>query len=635
MSSSLYLLPLAYSQQLPFVPIFREEGTQPEAKLLAPAGIAVDPSSGNVYVADTANNRIQVFSSNGTFISRWGAYGAGNGSFNQPAGIAVDQQSNVYVADTANNRIQVFSSNGTFISEWGGYDLGEMGMKFPEGIAVDPSSGNVYVADTASDRILGLTSHSPITNVAFSNEVGEIYGNDTSMKIEPIYSGLESPTAIAFLGPDDMLVLQKQNNSIMRIVNGQMLDEPVLEDLGNNIKLVSDSCMCDMAILQNDNGTSYAFLYYFQAEATEDDGTTKVVNHLYRYDITNGKFTNPKLIFEMPTSLGTPHNGGKLMVGPDNNIYLTIGEIWRYQTKAQNFKNGSLPDGSSSILRFTPNGDPVDGGLLGESHPLDKYYAYGIRNSFGLDYDPFTGNIWMTDNGEDRGDELNIVRPGFNGGWNRVMGMSSFANASSLTDLELFNGTGKYYDPIFEWHESIGVTDLVFVPSDKLGKEYEGNLFVGEINSGYLYRFVLNQSRTGLLLNGSLSDGVANNNLERLETAFAKVNGGGITDLETDSDGHVYIVSSNGKIMRLEPIDTNATLPVIETTNVTDTAPVGINATDTNATDTGANATETTGATTGVSIVPGSTSLTDTAYQPNPVKLPLLSLSFPCKSPCN
>ena len=136
----------------------------------------------------------------------------------------------------------------------------------------------------------------------------------------------------------------------------------------------------------------------------------------------------------------------------------------------------------------------------------------------------------------------------------------------NLTDLEFFNGTGKYYDPIFDWCESIGVTDLVFVPSDKLGKEYEGNLFVGEINSGYLYRFLLNQSRTGLLLNGSLSDGVANNNVEKLETAFARINGGGIVDLEIGPDGLVYIVSSNGKIMRLEPINTNATLSSIETT---------------------------------------------------------------------
>ena len=79
-----------------------------------------------------------------------------------------------------------------------------------------------------------------------------------------------------------------------------MLDEPVL-DLGNTVKLMGGSCMCDIAILQNDNGTSYAFLYYFLAEVTEDDGTKKVINSLYRYDVTNGKFTNPKLIFEIPS----------------------------------------------------------------------------------------------------------------------------------------------------------------------------------------------------------------------------------------------------------------------------------------------------------------------------------------------
>ena len=74
-----------------------------------------------MYVADTANHRIQVFSSNGTFISKWGKYGCRNGTLRSPEGIAVDHDGNVYVADTANNRIQVFSSNGTFISKWGGY----------------------------------------------------------------------------------------------------------------------------------------------------------------------------------------------------------------------------------------------------------------------------------------------------------------------------------------------------------------------------------------------------------------------------------------------------------------------------------------------------------------------------------
>jgi aldose sugar dehydrogenase len=393
-------------------------------------------------------------------------------------------------------------------------------------------------------------SHHPISNVVFSSEDGEIYGNGTRIKIEPIYDELNSPTAIAFLGSNDMLVLEEKNNNIMRIVNGQMLDEPVL-DLGNTIRNLA--CMCDIAILQNDNGISYAFLYIYHAEVNEDDGITKVVNRLYRYDITNGKFTNPKLFFEIPSSREAIHDGGKLMIGPDKNVYVTIGDIEDFKTKAQNVKNGSLPDGSSGILRFTQNGEPVGGGLLGDTSPLDKYYAYGIRNSFGIDYDPITGNIWITDNGPDVGDELNLVRPGFNGGWNKTMGFSSFDGTFNLTDLEFFNGKGKYYDPIFEWSHSIGVTDLVFVTSDKLGKEYEGNLFVADYNSGYLYRFILNQTRTGLLLNGSLSDGGANNNLEKLEAVFAKIEGD-ITDLDIGPDGLVYIISHNGKILRLEPM---------------------------------------------------------------------------------
>ncbi|HYZ60520.1 MAG TPA: PQQ-dependent sugar dehydrogenase, partial [Nitrososphaeraceae archaeon] len=278
------------------------------------------------------------------------------------------------------------------------------------------------------------------------------------------------------------------------------------------------------------------------------------------------------------------------------------------------------------------NGDAVDGGLLGNTHPLDKYYAYGIRNAFGLNYDPFTGNIWMTDNGPGNSDEINMVSPGFNGGWRKIMGLSSLREGFNLTDLEFFNGTGKYYDPIFSWRETLGVTDLIFVPSDsKLGKEYEGNLVVADNNNGYLYRFLLNQSRTGLLLNGSLSDGVADTNIEKLYAVFAKISGGAVTDLEIGPDGLLYIVSLGpGKIMRLEPIDDSVTLPLIET-NITETTPVGTNRTATaNATETD-NTTETAGGTTitavggntttSVSIVPDSSTLTDTAYQPNPVQV--------------
>ena len=560
---SLYPFPSAFSSNGTFITEWGGEEGSGEGSMRSPSGITVD-QEGNVYVADTGNNRIQVFSSNGTFITKWGGkYGdTAADEMMFPSGIALDSLSgNVYVADTGNHRIRVFSTDGILIREWGGKcDSGDGEMRSPSGIAVD-QEGNMYVADTGNGVISVWSFPSHISEVGFSSEDGEIYGNDTGLKIEPIYDGLTLPTAIAFLGLNDMLVLEQSNKTVMRIVNGQMLDEPVL-DLGNTIRNLT--CMCDIAILQNDNGTSHAFLYIYQAEVPGDDGKTKVVNRLYRYDITNGKFTNPKIFFEIPAIRGGIHNGGKLMIGPDNNLYVTIGDTNGEETKAQNIKNGSLPDGSSAILRFTQNGEPVDGGgLLGDTSPLDKYYAYGIRNSFGIGYDPITDNIWITDNGPDCCDELNLVRPGFNGGWNKILGfsviqmlpvISSLDKTFNLTDLESFNGKGKYYDPIFEWFNAIGVTDLVFVTSDKLGKEYEGNLFVGDYNTGSLYRFILNQTRTGLLLNGSLSDGGANNNLERLEAVFARIEGGGITDLDIGPDGLLYIVSHDGKIMRLEPM---------------------------------------------------------------------------------
>jgi hypothetical protein len=116
-----------------------------------PLRIAVD-SSGNVFVADRGNERIQKFDSIGNFIGEWGSYGSGDGQFDYLSGIAVDNSGNVFVADRQNHRIQKFDSNGNFIGEWGSHGSGDGEFYLPGGIAVD-SSGNVFVADTCNDRI--------------------------------------------------------------------------------------------------------------------------------------------------------------------------------------------------------------------------------------------------------------------------------------------------------------------------------------------------------------------------------------------------------------------------------------------------------------------------------------------------
>jgi DNA-binding beta-propeller fold protein YncE len=109
-------------------------------------------SSGNVWVADRDNNRIQEFDSSGTYLMQFGIYGNGNREFSWPSAVDVDSLGNVWVADNLNNRIQEFDSSGTYLTQFGSYGSGNGQFHGPMGVAVD-SSGNVWVADAGNNRI--------------------------------------------------------------------------------------------------------------------------------------------------------------------------------------------------------------------------------------------------------------------------------------------------------------------------------------------------------------------------------------------------------------------------------------------------------------------------------------------------
>jgi glucose/arabinose dehydrogenase len=211
--------------------------------------------------------------------------------------------------------------------------------------------------------------------------------------------------------------------------------------------------------------------------------------------------------------------------------------------------DGDEPIGSGGILRITQNGDPVADGIIGTTYPLNLYYGYGLRNSFGIDFDPISGKLWDTENGPNYGDEINLVEPGFNGGWKKVQGVwylkgSNIGKESNKSPEGLvdFDGKGKYSSPEFTWKGRFGPTALKFLESNKLGEQYENDLFVGDIHNGTLYRFELNKDRSGLLLQGALTDMVANTTGE-LEKIVIGQGFGGITDLEIGQDGYLYVLS--------------------------------------------------------------------------------------------
>jgi|SRR5215211_8027438 len=138
----------------------------------------------------------------------------------------------------------------------------------------------------------------------------------------------------------------------------------------------------------------------------------------------------------------------------------------------------------------------------------------------------------------------------------RVLGISSNADGSHLEDdLGGFEGKGKYSDPEFSWRQSVAPTAIAFLSSDKLGKQYENDIFVGTVNGGNIFKFDLNNNRTELVLGNLLDDKVADTADELEDVTFAD-GLGLVTDIEVGPDGYLYVVSlGHEAIYRIVPAD--------------------------------------------------------------------------------
>jgi aldose sugar dehydrogenase len=390
--------------------------------------------------------------------------------------------------------------------------------------------------------------------------------NNPNLKVETVFKGLRPPTSMAFLGPNDILVLEKDDGTVQRIVNGTMLPQPLLQV---PVATESERGMLGIAVAKHKNGPAYVFLYYTESGGakTGDDATSQIDpagNRLYRYELVNNRLVNPKLLLSLPATPGPNHDGGTVVIGPDNNVYVVIGDLRSHRTQAQNVVDGPPSDGTGGIIRITQDGQAVADNPLGSAYPQNLYYAYGIRNSFGMDFDPLTGKLWDTENGPNYGDEINLVEPGFNSGWVQVQGLwipngdIGDENAGPInihpSNLVDFGGKGKYRSPEFTWYQVVAPTAIKFLNSNKLDKQYENDMFVGDYLYGNLYHFKLNQNRTGLLLlEGPLANKVENTLQDLDQVTFAK-GFGAITDIQVGpDDGYLYVLTLAGSIYRIIP----------------------------------------------------------------------------------
>jgi glucose/arabinose dehydrogenase len=363
--------------------------------------------------------------------------------------------------------------------------------------------------------------------------------SDPSLELEVLDLGaLSSPSTMAFYGPGSFLLLQKDLGIVVNVVNGVRQTAPAL-DLA--VHSGPERGLLGIAFHPDYPNPAHVFLFYTPSATGSDTSSgTPLASRVERYTFSGTSLSNATPILTVNAPNSPAHLGGVMTFDSSNRLYVVVGDHLQ-DGGLQNNPPLTEANDTGVIFRLNANGSPASGNpLSAQGLDLSEYYAYGIRNSFGLAIDPQTGDLWQTENGPDGYDELNRVTAGFNSGWNAIMGPDS-RDPNSTADLTDISG-GAYSDPEFSWETTIAPTGIAFLRGSALGAAYDDDILVAGYN-GSIYNLRLNSNRNGISSpNAGLDDRVADpgDNLTPIDFASGF---GGISDLKVGPDGFLYGVS--------------------------------------------------------------------------------------------
>jgi glucose/arabinose dehydrogenase len=289
---------------------------------------------------------------------------------------------------------------------------------------------------------------------------------DSNLSVRTLAGGLDAPSTMAFIGTQDILVTEKNTGRVQRVRNG--IVEGAVLDLAVNFG--SERGLLGIALHPKFPAVSFVYLYWTESTTGSDTNvlseTSVLGNRVDRFTWDGSALAFDRTLIRLRArqeDAGQPqrgnHNGGVLKFGPDGKLYVYMGDNGR-RGQMQNLADGpgcvtppcpaipagNLPDDqfggpepdnahlTGVILRLnddgsTPEDNPffragaMRGGEAGVN--LQKVFAYGIRNGFGMAFDPVSGRLWEAQNGDDTFTEMNIVEPGANLGWIQMMGPSA------------------------------------------------------------------------------------------------------------------------------------------------------------------------------------------------------------------
>ncbi|HVL05012.1 MAG TPA: PQQ-dependent sugar dehydrogenase [Acidimicrobiales bacterium] len=446
---------------------------------------------------------------------------------------------------------------------------------------------------------------------------------DGALEVRTVVSGLTSPTTMAFLGPDDFLVLERVTGRVQRVVGGAVHSTAL--DLAVNF--ASERGLLGIALHPGFPATPKVYLFWTESSTGSDTGlvagTPLLGNRVDAFVWDGASLTFDQSIIRLRAvqgDAGQPergnNNGGVVRFGPDGKLYVFVGDVGRrgllqnlacgptnrYDCPpgapvADDAFGGPMPDNAhltGVVLRLNDDGStPSDnpffsagaamGGEVGAN--IQRVFSYGHRNSFGMDFDPATGALWLQENGDDSFSELNRVLPGMNGGWVQVMGPASrigdykaiettappvglqqdrwpptdIADTPAEAMARLFMLPGAHYaDPKLSWKYEVAAGGIGFVRGTGLGVEYDGALVMGGardlLEEGHLFLVRLGADRLDVAVDDPrLADGVADNvakwDITESESLRFGSGFGVVTDVRTGPDGDLYVVSlSHGAV---------------------------------------------------------------------------------------
>jgi glucose/arabinose dehydrogenase len=484
--------------------------------------------------------------------------------------------------------------------------------------------------------------------------------SDPDLGVKQVVGCLSRPTTMAFLpstpGTLDMLVLEKRNGIVRHLVK----DGDTVSNLGPVLDLAVNWSgprgLLGIALhpeIATNRDKQWVYLFWTErypkdpSDDTKDIGPTTpggvnavpvLGNRVDRFKWDGSRLTFDSNLIRLRAMQANPvptgHQGGVLRFGPDGKLYIDVGDVGR-RGLLQNLPcgpteecpgtddfvegkpGGPQPDNAhltGVILRLNDDGStPGDNpffaayenqatmGNAGEKEialNIQKIFAYGIRNAYGMDFDPASGNLWLAENGEDSFTELHRIEAGQNGGWIQIRGPVS--RIKQYKDIETGNGpdpcngpafvgleqdrfdptliadtpadalsrlvmlddfmpveqrVAHYRDPEFSWKFEVAPAGIGFLKGLGLGPQYENDLFMGAIETddalknGYLLHFKLTGNRRKIAVDDPrLEDRVADNTcaspLAESESLRFGQDFGVVTHIQTGPNGNLFVVSN-------------------------------------------------------------------------------------------